>query len=621
MSALLEEEYQDKKVDLGMWRKLMRFAKPYRMLIFSIIGCMMFNGVLDMMFSQMQAWVIDNHITKGVWAGIEKYIAISAVMLVLQVVLIRLFIRLAGKVEAGITHDIRRDGFRKLQELSFSYYDNTPVGYIMARMTSDANRLGETIAWTLVDQTWGFSFMLVALVRMFFMKWQLALIVLASVPIIILISRFFQKRILKAHREARKTNSRITGAFNEGITGARTTKTLVREELNFKEFGVLTGKMRATSIRAILMSSIFTPAVMTIGAISTGLVVWAGGYNVIIGGMTLGQLTFFLTLTSWFFEPIRAATSIFAELQSAQASVERVLTLMGSEPEITDSASVIAQYGDAFQPRKENWDDIHGEVQFRNVSFTYKGGQKVLDDFSLHVRAGEKIALVGETGSGKSTIVNLICRFYEPSEGTILLDGVDYRERSQLWLHSNLGYVLQSPHLFSGTIRDNIRYGMLEATDEQVEEAAKVVDAHDFIMRLEKGYDTEVGEGGGRLSTGEKQLISFARAILAKPALFVLDEATSSIDTETERKIQYAIDRLLHGRTSFIIAHRLSTIRTADRILVIRQGKVAEEGNHRQLMARRGYYYDLYTNQFKEEAENRLLRIENKAEQEEGATA
>jgi ATP-binding cassette, subfamily B, bacterial len=616
LSALLEEEYQDKKVDLKMWGKLLRFAKPYRKLIFTIIACMITNGIMDIAFSWMQKLVIDNHITKGVWAGTGWYILISAFMLALQTVLIFTFIRLAGRVEAGITHDIRRDGFKRLQELSFSYYDTTPVGYIMARMTNDASRLGETIAWTMVDQSWGFSFMLVALTTMFFMKWQLALIVLASVPFIALVSFYFQRRILKAHREVRKTNSRITGAFNEGITGARTTKTLVREELNFKEFSTLTGKLRHSAIRAILMSSIFTPIVMTIGAISTGLVVWAGGWNVQIGGLTLGQLMFFFTLTSWFFEPIRAATGIFAELQSSQAAVERVLTLMATEPEIVDTPEVIEAFGDAFNPKRENWPAIHGQVDFENVSFTYKGGQKVLDSFNLRVRAGEKIALVGETGSGKSTIVNLICRFYEPTEGRILVDGVDYRERSQLWLHSNLGYVLQSPHLFSGTIRENIRYGMLEATDEQVEEAAQTVDAHDFIMKLEKGYDTEVGEGGGRLSTGEKQLISFARAIIARPALFVLDEATSSIDTETERVIQNAIDKLLHGRTSFIIAHRLSTIRTADRIMVIKQGKVAEEGTHRQLMARRGHYYDLYTNQFKEEAENKLLGIEIKEEEE-----
>lgn len=599
-----------------MWAKLLRFAKPYSKIIGIVIACMITNGIMDVAFSFIQKEVIDNYVTKGIWNGVGKFIAISAVMLVVQCTLIYTFIRLAGQVEAGLTHDIRRDGFKKLQELSFSYYDKTPVGYIMARMTNDASRLGDTIAWTLVDQTWGFTFMLVALITMFLVKWQLALIVLASVPFIVLVSLWFQRRILKAHREARKTNSRITSAFNEGITGARTTKTLVREQLNFKEFSALTGTMRRASIRAIMMSAVFTPIVMTISAISTGLVVWSGGWQVVIGGMTLGDLMFYLTLTTWFFEPIRQATNVFAELQNSQTAVERVLTLLNSEPEIKDRPEVIEKFGDAFDAKRENWPGIVGRVEFRDVSFTYKGGQTVLERFNLTVKAGEKIALVGETGSGKSTIVNLICRFYEPTEGTILIDDEDYRERSQLWLHSNLGYVLQSPHLFSGTIRENIRYGKLDATDEEIEEAARQVGAHDFIVRLEKGYDTEVGEGGGRLSTGEKQLISFARAIIAKPALFVLDEATSSIDTETEGKIQYAIDKLLHGRTSFIIAHRLSTIRNSDRIMVIQKGRVAEEGTHRQLMALRGHYYDLYTNQFREEEENKLLGIEKKEEEE-----
>ena len=616
MGVLQEEEFQDKKVDFSMWRKLIvEFAGPYKKLIFSIIACMMVSGGADVLFSLISSWVIDNFVSLGKWDGIMGMMATSVGLLIVQAGVVFAFVRMAGFVETGITHDIRRDGFKRLQELSFSYYDNTSVGYIMARMTNDASRLGETIAWTLVDQCWGLTFMLVALVTMFVVRWQLALLVLASVPLIVLISIFFQRHILKAQREVRRTNSRITGAFNEGIMGARTTKTLVREELNFKEFQGLTGLMRNRAVRAATMTSLFTPMVMTIGAISTGLVVWFGGETVKILGMTIGQLAFFINLTSWFFEPIRAATGIFAELQSSQAAVERVITLLTTEPDIQDKPEVVETFGDSFQPKQENWPAISGAVEFQDVSFTYKGGQKVLENFSLNVRSGEKIALVGETGSGKSTIVNLICRFYEPTEGSILLDGVDYRERSQLWLHSNLGYVLQSPHLFSGTIRENIRYGKLNATDEEVEEAAKMVDAHSFIMKLEKGYDTEVGEGGGRLSTGEKQLISFARAIIARPALFVLDEATSSIDTETERKIQNAIDVLLHGRTSFIIAHRLSTIRNSDRILVIKQGKVAEQGTHKELMALRGYYYELYTNQFKEEAENRLLGIEKAGEE------
>ncbi|MDD2649194.1 MAG: ATP-binding cassette domain-containing protein, partial [Eubacteriales bacterium] len=269
---------------------------------------------------------------------------------------------------------------------------------------------------------------------------------------------------------------------------------------------------------------------------------------------------------------------------------------------------VEAEFGDNFHPKRENWPKLVGDIDFKNVSFQYKDGEKVLDDFSLSVKAGQTIALVGETGSGKSTIVNLICRFYEPTSGEILIDGVNYKKRSQLWLQSNLGYVLQQPHLFSGTVRENIRYGRLEATDEEVEKAADMVNATPFIKKLDKGFDTDVGEGGGRLSTGEKQLISFARAILANPAIFVLDEATSSVDTETEQIIQHAIQTVLTGRTSFIIAHRLSTIRNADRILVISHGKVMEDGTHHQLIAKQGMYYNLYTNQFQDEKGAEILK-------------
>jgi ATP-binding cassette subfamily B protein len=563
--------------------------------------------VFDVINPLISAHIIDNNVVKGTWAGIGPWIALYVTILVFQVINVYGFIANAGIVETSTVCNLRRAGFTHLQELSFSFYDRTAVGYIMARMTSDAQRLADTIAWSLVDIFWGFGYMLMASVAMLIYNWQLALMVLATVPVIALLSMLFQRILLRAHREVRRANSRITGAFNEGIGGAKTTKTLVREELNQKEFVVLTGNMRRNSIRAAVMSSIFMPIIMTIGAIGTSLILWQGGVQVLWGDITLGEFNFFIMLGSWFFEPINNIARQFAELQSSQAAVERVIKLLDTQPEIVDKPEVIAQYGDAFHPKKENWPAIKGRIDFENVSFAYQGGQKVLENFNLHVKAGERIALVGETGSGKSTIVNLVCRFYEPTSGRILIDGTDYRERSQLWLHSNLGYVLQAPHLFSGSIADNIRYGRIEASDEDVERAARMVDAHNFIMKLEKGYDTQVGEGGGRLSTGEKQLVSFARAILADPALFVLDEATSSIDTETEQIIQNAVERVLHNRTSFIIAHRLSTIRSADRILVVREGKVTEEGTHRQLMQKRGYYYNLYTTQFMEEAENRLL--------------
>ena len=389
--------------------------------------------------------------------------------------------------------------------------------------------------------------------------------------------------------------------------GARTTKTLVREELNAKEFNDLAAQMERSSVKSAVISGMFWPVIGCFAAVGTAFVLWVGGNHVLFGGMTVGQLSFFLQLSGYFFEPVLNFARIFSDLQSSQAAAERVMALIDTKPQITDSPEVIERYGTCFEPKRENWPEICGDVEFEDVSFQYDGGEKVLSHFNLKVRHGMQIALVGETGSGKSTIVNLICRFYEPTSGRILIDGVDYRERSQLWLHSNLGYVLQSPQLFSGTIRENIRYGRLEATDEEVEAAARLVGAHEFIEKLDKGYETQVGEGGGRLSTGEKQLISFARAIVSDPALFVLDEATSSIDTEAEQRIQRAIDRVLEGRTSFIIAHRLSTIRNSDRILVIRGGEMVESGTHDELMQREGYYYHLYTNQFQDEQTQQVL--------------
>ena len=575
-----------------------------------MISAMSILGVVEVLMPYLTSYALDNYIVPLNLDGFWKYLVLYGISILVTGITVSIFVYFAGRVENGVTHDIREHGFDRLQILSYSYYDVTPVGYIMARMTSDAQKLGDTIAWSLVDLAWGGFFMIASLVWMLLLNYKLALIVVCLMPFLAVISFYFQQKILKHQREVRKTNSRITGSFNEGIMGARTTKTLVREEQNYKDFSGLTGRMRKFSVKAAVFSSLYMPVVMTLGGIGSGLILSQGGGQVLIGAMTLGQLVFFWTMSGFFFEPVYNAARIFAELQSAQASAERVVKLLNTEPEIKDSEEITAIYGDAFEPIKENWPEIKGEVEFKDVMFKYNKGDKVLDDFSLKVKPGETVALVGETGSGKSTIVNLVCRFYEPVEGSILIDGTDYRERSQLWLHSNLGYVLQTPHLFSGTIMENIRYGRLDATDEEVIEASKLVDADHFVKNLKDGYDTQVGEGGSLLSTGEKQLISFARAILADPALFVLDEATSSIDTETEVKIQAAIEKLLSGRTSFIIAHRLSTIRHADRILVIDKGRIIQEGTHRELMHTEGHYRDLYTEQFRHEAENRLLGID-----------
>ncbi len=610
MSIYQEQEY-NKRFDLKLWKKLFQYVKPHLKLIYILGVVSICVASIDVILPYMNKYSIDNFVMKGNVDGLIKFSIVYGILIVIQVINVWLFISVAGKVETKLTYDIRKAGYQRLQELSFSYYDHTPIGWMMARMTSDTRRLGEVISWGLIDLVWGITMMIGIAVVMFVLNWKLALITLSIIPVLVLISSHFQKKILKAYRKVRKTNSRITGAFNEGISGAKTTKTLVREKQNLNEFKELTNKMENSSVRAAIFSALFLPIVLTLSSIGTGLALWFGGNRVLLETISYGTLVLFLSYTSQFFEPVREMARVLAELQAAQASAERIMSMIQTEPEIYDSKDVIEKYGDVFNPRKENWPKLEGNVVFNNVSFSYKDGEKVLEDFNLDIKTGETVALVGETGSGKSTVVNLICRFYEPTKGKILIDGVDYKERSLGWLHSNLGYVLQSPHLFSGTIKDNIRYGNLKASEVDIIRAAKLVNANEFIMNLDNGYDSEVGEGGSKLSTGEKQLISFARAIVSNPSIIVLDEATSSIDTETEKMIQNAIENVLKGRTSFIIAHRLSTIVNADRILVMKKGKIIEHGNHKQLLKKKGYYYRLYTNQFKEEKEAQVLKMQN----------
>ncbi|MCD6343280.1 MAG: ABC transporter ATP-binding protein [Spirochaetaceae bacterium] len=595
MSGYSEKEFT-KRFDWQTWKSLLHYAGQRRKQISIMVILMVLVAAIDVVQPFITGWLVDKVIIPGDTSKLFLFVIIFAGLGVFQSVNIFSFIAIAGKVDMGICYDIRKEGFKRLQELSFSYYDRTPAGWIMARMTSDAQKLGDVIAWSLIDISWGLAYMLIMAVTMLIVNWQLALISLSVLPLLMIIAMWFQKKILNGYRQVRKINSRITGSYNEGINGARTSKTLVREKSNSAEFAELTGSMRTHAIRTATLSALFMPAVLTLGAVGTSLALWRGGTGVMEGtGLTYGVLVSFLFATAGFFDPVLELSRVFADLQYAQASAERVLSLLDEVPSIQDPGI------------GNNSSFLQGGIRFENVSFHYGKGEMILKDFSLNIRAGETVALVGETGSGKSTIVNMACRFYEPTAGRILIDGVDYREESQEWLQSRLGYVLQSPHLFSGTVMENIRYGRLEAAATEVEEAAKTVGAHDFIVNLEKGYDTEVGSGGGKLSVGEKQLISFARAILANPAILVLDEATSSVDTETEERIREAIHRVLEGRTSFLIAHRLSTVREADRILVLSKGVVIEEGSHTQLMEQKGAYWKLYTRQFKEEGEAEAL--------------
>lgn len=606
MSFYQEQEFH-KGFDFSLWRRLIGYLKSARKYLAWVVGSMVLSAGIDVVFPILNGYVIDHFVVPGSTAGMPGFIAIYAGLMLLQAGNMYFHMVQAGKAEILMSSTVRTMAFDKLQRLSYNYFDHMPVGNIMARLTSDATRLGESVAWGLVDLVWGLLFMIFTMVSMLIIHFWLGLAVISVIPVLLLISSYFQRRILAGQRKVRRTNSMITSAFNEGILGAKTTKTLVREEANLGEFQQLTHRMYGASVKVAGLSALYMPLALLLGSVGTAIALHFGGTGVIAGTLTYGDLVVFMNYTTLFFEPVRELARVLADLQSSQAAAERVVSLIESEPQITDNEAIEKVYGDTFHPKRENWPKIHGEVTFEHVDFHYESGEEVLRNFSLEVPAGTSVALVGETGSGKSTIVNLVCRFYEPTKGRILIDGVDYRERSQLWLQSHLGYVLQSPHLFSGTVRDNIRYGRLDASDEEIERVARLVNAHPFISRLEYGYDTEVGEGGSRLSTGEKQLISFARAILADPPIFVLDEATSSIDTETEMAIQHAIQEVLRGRTSFIVAHRLSTIQNADIILVIENGTIVEQGTHEALLEKKGHYYALYTQQFQLEAEKEIL--------------
>lgn len=614
MNNFKEEEFENSKVSASLWIKVLKQLGENKKNLIYLAIFMLLQAGIDVVLPLLNSYAINNYVGNPdvELMTLVKFGGVYFFLIVCQTINVYNFFKQAGYIEMGFSYSMRKRAFEKLQELSFSYYDKTSVGWILARVTNDIARLAEIVSWSMTDIVWGLAMMIGISGVMLSINWRLSLIVFAIIPFLFVISMYFQKRILKLHRESRKVNSKITAAFNEGITGAKTTKTLVLEEAMYSDFKELTGELREKAVRAALFNSLFMPIVMTCSSLATAMLLYNGGSMVLLGGLEFGTLYLFVNYTSSFFEPLRQISALMAELQMAQANAERVMSLIETEPEIVDTPEVTLKYGDILHPKFENFEPLHGDITFEHVDFYYNEKEIVLKDFNLEVKAGQTIALVGETGSGKSTIVNLVCRFYEPKNGRILVDGRDIRERSVGWLHHNLGYVLQTPFLFSGTVKENIRFGKHDATDEEIIEAAKLVNAHEFIMKLEKGYDTDVNEGGSRLSTGEKQLISFARALIADPRLLILDEATSSIDTEKEKLIQDAITTIQKGRTSFVVAHRLSTIVDADRILVLKKGVVVEDGTHSELMKLEGYYYRLYTNQFNEEQENQILKLDKK---------
>lgn len=571
--------------------RILHQVVPYWHWVLGFVLLIAVTSVGDSYFTYLGKQIIDEGIVKHNPARLARLLAMYGGLAVFQALAVFGFIYLTGMLGERVQYDLRRKLFNHLQTLSFSYFDKTPVGWIMSRVTSDSERIVELVTWGLVDVTWAVLNIVTSLTFMAFINWRLALIVAGIVPVMLVIAFYFRQRILVQYRDVRKLNSMITGAYNESITGVRVVKALVRERQNLAEFTEHASAMYQAAYRAAWLSALFLPVVQIVGAVGVGAVVWYGGLQSRVAGITVGGIQAFLSYLMFILWPIQDIARFYAEMQRSVASAERVFALIDAEPDVVDREDAVEV------------EAVRGEVEFGGVTFRYEEGKDVLVDFNLHVAPGEHVAIVGPTGGGKSTIVNLICRFYEPSAGVIRIDGRDYTELTQRALQSRIGMVLQTPHLFSGSIRDNIRYGRLDATEAEVVQAAKVAHAHEFIVELEKGYDEDVGEAGNLLSVGQKQLISIARAVLADPDILILDEATSSVDTLTEARIQQGMEAVMAGRTSFVIAHRLSTIKRADRILVIQKGRIVEMGTHNELIRTRGHYYDLYTRQFRRERE------------------
>ena len=603
-----------KKDDAGVrlpWfgiKRILPFLKRYRrqiilMALFGVVG-----SAVDIVIPLFQSYAINNYIVTGVLDTLPYFIGLYLLTLTVQISANCFTTYTASCVEYRVGHDLKQACFDHLQTLSFSYFNQNSVGYVHARIMSDTARIGELVSWSFMDAIWNISYIAGAVFVMLKINWKLALAVIAVVPIAALLIAFSLNKLTALNRAIREMNSRISGDYNEGIAGAKTIKTLVVEDKMVSEFEADTGKMKKTSVHASRFRGLLFSSVSFFSYVALALVLWRGGIITMKQAMGIGTLSAFMSYAQGLMDPLLWIIDAFSSLINTQVNIERVTRLIDTASDVTDTPAVIEKYGDTFSPKRENWEPLNGDIEFDDVTFKYPDGDEtVLEHFSLRVPCGTRVAIVGETGAGKSTLVNLVCRFYEPTEGRVLIDGRDARERSQLWLHSNIGYVLQSPHLFSGSVRENLRYGKPDATDEEINAALATVSADAVVARMDKGLDSEVGEGGDLLSTGEKQLLSFARAIIADPRILVLDEATSSVDTITEQIIQNAIGKVTAGRTSFIIAHRLSTVRDADVIIVVRDGKIVEQGRHGELMRKKGYYYSLYTRQYEKEAVEGIL--------------
>lgn len=594
----IEEEEYTSQLTAPVVRRIAGLMRPHWKWVVGFFITIALTSTTDAYFTFINKQFVDQGIDLKNPAALTQLGALYGGIILFQAVTVFTFVYLAGVLGERVQYDLRKMMFNHLQELSLSYYAQNAVGRLIARVTSDSGRVSELVTWGVVDVTWAVLNITTSLIFMAIINLRLALIVSVIIPIMVWIAVQFRKKILVEFRNSRRVNSRITGAYNENIQGVRVVKALGREDENLREFQHLTGSMYRASFRAAWLSALFLPTVQIIAALALGAIVWYGGIQIQLGLITIGGINAFVSYLAFMMWPVQDLARVYAEMQHSVASAERIFKLIDTMPDVHDRPGAVPA------------PTLMSDIEFEHVDFHYEDMKAVLTDFSLKVKPGEMIALAGPTGGGKSTIVNLLCRFYEPSSGSIRIAGRDYTEYTLQSLHSKIGIVLQTPHLFSGSVRENIRYGRLQASDEAVEKAAKIAGAHDFIVLLTKGYDENVGEGGNRLSVGQKQLISLARAVLAEPELFIMDEATSSVDTLTESLIQRGMEALMKGRTTFIIAHRLSTIRRADRILIIEDGRIVEQGTHRELLQLRSHYHRLYTQQFRRELEVQYGMVE-----------
>lgn len=594
---------KDRKTKLPFFGipSLWPWLKNYKMLALRMIILGLLVSMCDVIFPMFNRYAINHFLGNKTFDTIILFILSFLAVLICQGIMNYINVMDCSKMELYMNRDLRNSAFSHLQEVSLSYYNQNNVGYIHARVMSDSGKIGEMMAWRCMDVIWFGSYIIFALTVMLITNWKLALFIIALVPIAVIFIFIFQKKLLVLNHKVREMNARITAGINEGITGVKSIKTLSIEGKMTDEFADDTAQMYHRSVRTTHYSALFSSSVTLMSSVALAIVLWKGGELNQAKLMEIGTLSIFMSYALGLLDPIQNMVNAISKMISIQVNIERYCNLMNTEGEVFDTKEVIEKYGDTFNEKRDNWEPLIGDVEFKDVTFHYPDGDElVLEHFDLKVPKGANVAIVGETGAGKSTLVNLVCRFFEPTSGQVLIDSKDIKERSLQWLHSNIGYVLQSPHLFSGNIRDNLKYGKEDATDEEIYNALKLVSADSIIDKLTDGLDTEVGEGGDFLSTGEKQLLSIVRALLADPKILILDEATASIDTVTEKAIQEAISTVIKGRTSFVIAHRLSTIVNADIILVVSDGKIIERGSHKELIEAKGAYFDLYTKQYEE---------------------